>query len=169
MKRFALIATLALLPVASLHAEDRGLGGARLTGFQEVPVISTDAGGTFRAAFDGTSLVYELSYSDLQGAVTQAHIHLGQRSVNGGIAAWLCGNTDTTPAGVQACPAAPATISGIIAADDVVGPAGQGIAATEFEELVRAIRRGVAYVNVHTTAFPGGEIRAQLNDHRGHD
>jgi hypothetical protein len=169
MKCLALIATVALLPFASTIAQDRGLGATRLSGFQEVPAISTAAGGTFRAAFDGTTIAWELGYADTSSAVTQAHIHFAQRGVNGGIAVWLCGNTDTTPAGVQACPAAPATISGLVTAGDVVGPATQGIAAGEFAELVRALRAGKAYVNVHTTNFPGGEIRAQLNDHRGGD
>ena len=90
-----------------------------------------------------------------------AHIHLGQKSVNGGIAVWLCSNLGTP--GVQPCPAPPATISGIVMAADVVGPAGQGVAAGEFAELVRAIRSGVSYVNVHTSLHPGGEIRSQLS------
>jgi hypothetical protein len=46
----------------------------------------------------------------------------------------------------------------------VIGPAGQGIAAGEFAEIVRAIRAGRAYANVHSTKFPGGEIRGQIND-----
>jgi hypothetical protein len=43
-----------------------------------------------------------------------------------------------------------------------VGPTGQGIAAGEFAELVRAIKAGRTYVNVHTTKYPGGEIRGQI-------
>jgi CHRD domain len=50
-----------------------------------------------------------------------------------------------------------------ITADDVIGPAGQGIAAGEFAELVDAIRSGVTYANVHTLPqFGGGEIRGQI-------
>jgi hypothetical protein len=47
---------------------------------------------------------------------------------------------------------------------DVVGPAMQGITAGQFDELVRAIRAGVTYVNVHSSLYEGGEIRAQLGD-----
>jgi hypothetical protein len=44
----------------------------------------------------------------------------------------------------------------------VIGPAGQGVAAGEFAEVLQAIRAGAAYANVHTTNFPAGEIRGQV-------
>lgn len=49
--------------------------------------ISTGATGTFRAKIDeDTSTIhYELSYEGLEGTVTQAHIHFGQRHTVGGI------------------------------------------------------------------------------------
>jgi hypothetical protein len=136
-----------------------------MTGYQEVPVVSTAASGTFQARVSeaGDAIAYTLSYTGLEGNVTQAHIHFGQRSVNGGISAWLCSNgAPNTPAGTQACPAPPATIEGTIKAENIVGPSGQGIAAGELDELLRAIRAGVAYANVHSSTFPGGAIRAQL-------
>ena len=43
-----------------------------------------------RISRDEESFDYKLSYEDLEGTVTQAHIHVGQLSVNGGIAIWLC-------------------------------------------------------------------------------
>ena len=137
--------------------------------YQEVPAVSSTATGTFEAevANDETSFNWTLSYGGLEGSVTQAHIHFGQRHVNGGISIWLCGNpsaTVTPPAGTQTCPASPTTISGTADASDVVGPAGQGIAAAEFNEILAAIRAGKAYANVHSSKFPGGEIRGQLND-----
>jgi CHRD domain len=55
-------------------------------------------------------------------------------------------------------------VSGTIVAANVIGPSDQGIAAGEIAELIAAIRAGRAYVNVHTTAFPGGELRGQIND-----
>jgi len=136
-----------------------------LTGRQEVPAVSTAATGELRATIfnDDSALTYELSYAGLEGTVTQAHIHLGQHSVNGGIAVWLCSNlaSPPTPAGVQACPLA-GTITGTITAADVVGPAGQGVAPGQFAELLAALRDGLTYVNVHTTLVPGGEIRSQI-------
>ena len=149
-----------------------------MTGYEEVPAVSTVATGEFqsRISDDETQIDYELSYSDLEGAVTQAHIHFGQRSVNGGISVWLCGNPGpgvVPPPGTPACPPSPATVTGSLTASNVVGPAGQGIAAGEFAELIRAIRAGRTYANVHTTKFPGGEIRSQIapgggNRHKGH-
>ena len=51
----------------------------------------------------------------------------------------------------------------------MIGPAGQGIAAGEFAELVRAMLADVAYANVHSTTYPGGEIRGQLDSDHDHD
>lgn len=137
-----------------------------LVGYQEVPAISTTGGGSFEAkvASDDSSFEWTLSYAALEGTVLQSHIHFGQRSVNGGISIFLCSNLGNGPAGTQACPAPPATISGTADAIDVIGPAGQGITAAEFDEILAAIRAGKAYANVHSSLWPGGEIRGQLND-----
>ncbi len=139
-----------------------------LHGFQETPAISTTGHGTFKAtrSADGTTFTFELTYADLEGntvdggAVTAAHIHLGQRGVAGGVAVALCG-----AGGRPACPAPPATVTGTFTAADVVGPTGQGIDAGELDELIRAARAGVTYVNVHTTRFASGEIRGQIRYH----
>jgi CHRD domain len=132
-------------------------------------VISTIGSGEFRARINSRNqeIKYTLSYAALEGNVLQAHIHLGGRAQSGGISIFLCSNVGGGPPGTQACPTAPATISGTIRPADVIGPAGQGIAAGEFDELVRAIRADATYVNVHSSLYPGGEIRAQL-DHPGH-
>lgn len=85
------------------------------------------------------------------------------RSLNGGISVFLCSNLGNGPAGTQACPNPSGSVRGTITAANVIGPAGQeGIGAGEFDKLAQALRAGVAYVNVHTQQFPGGEIRAQL-------
>ena len=135
-----------------------------LTGYQEDPlVLSTSGSGEFQADVHAKrgEISYRLSYAGLEG-VTQAHIHLGGRAQSGGIIVFLCTNLGKGPTGTQACPAAPATISGTLRPADVIGPTGQGITAGEFDELLAAIRAGGTYANVHTTAYPGGEIRAQL-------
>ncbi len=144
---------------------------AKLNGYNETPAISTAARGEFRAKINkqANTIDYTLTYSGLEGGTASAaHIHLGQRHTTGGVSAFLCGGGDKPP-----CPAGTGgteTVSGVIDATDVIGPASQGIAAGEFDELVDAIRAGATYANVHTTGGPGGEIRAQLEDHdRGRD
>ena len=140
---------------------------AALTGYQEVPAISTTANGTFRAEITATNKIkFRLHYEDVEGgAVTQAHIHFGQKGVTGAIVVFLCTNLGNGPKGTPACPAAPATIEGTLTADDMTSlAASQGIAAGEFGELRRAIRNGFAYVNVHSETYGGGEARGQLRE-----
>ena len=97
-------------------------------------------------------------------------IHFENRTNNGNIVVFLCTNLGNGPAGTQACPAAGGTISGTITAANIgAGAAGQGIAAGEFDEFVRALRSGATYVNVHSVGRPGGEIRAQLDDNNRGD
>jgi CHRD domain len=145
--------------------EDRDIRET-LIGYEEVPSVSTVATGRFTARVRNNRIEFTLSYRRLEGDVQQAHIHLGQRHVNGGISVFLCSNLPNPPAGTQPCPAPPATITGTLMPDDVIGPAAQGIAPGEFGELVAAIRAGATYANVHSSKFPGGEIRAQLLDDR---
>jgi hypothetical protein len=147
-----------------------------LTGYEEVPVVSTAASGQFRARIsnDESSIQWQLSYANLQGAVQQSHIHVGQAGVNGGISVFLCTNLGNGPQGTQPCPAPPTTISGTINANDVSpnipatqGARTQGVDTGEMAELIRAIRAGATYVNVHSTQWTGGEIRKQINGNSG--
>jgi hypothetical protein len=142
--------------------------GETLTGYPEVVgpgPISTVGTGTFDARLDGDVITYTLTYRDLEGVlvtggvVTAGHIHFGQRSVGGSVIAFLCGG-----GGKPACPASPATVTGTITAADIVGPANQGIEPGSFAEAVRALQAGAVYANVHTTRWPAGEIRGQVND-----
>ena len=152
---------------------------ADLIGFNEPPSVSTPASGEFDARLDedAREISWRLSYGGFEPGrvVTQAHIHLGQRGVNGGISVFLCTNLGNGPAGIQGCPAFPATIEGVIRPADVspniaatAAARAQGLNTGEFAELVRAIRAGVTYVNVHTDVIPGGEIRDQVRGGRGH-
>lgn len=166
----AAVAVAAVVATAIATSGGNGFRGT-LEGYQEVPAVSTDATGAFRAKIrdGGQSIDYTLRYSGIED-VTQAHIHFGQSGVNGGISVWLCSNlaSPPTPAGTPACPQNEATLTGTITSAEVVGPSVQGIAAGELAELVRAIRRGVTYANVHSTTFGGGEIRMQLGGKGGH-
>lgn len=136
----------------------------RLRGFEEVPAIATPAGGRFEADIDSDAQTMEwtLEFARTEANVTQAHIHFAQAGVNGAIVIFLCSNLGNGPAGTQACPAAGGTVSGTIHASDVLAAAAQGVEAGNFGSVLRAMRAGRAYVNVHSALFPGGEIRGQL-------
>jgi len=151
---------------AAFHGKDR-VKGDRLTGFQEPPAVFSNGTGSFKAKIDNSvtppTITYTLKYSGLSAPALVSHIHFGNRFTSGGVVAFLCGG-----GGKPACPSGTtteATVTGTIKPADVLAQVpNQGIPAGGFDQFVKAIRAGVTYVNVHTSNFPGGEIRAQLND-----
>ena len=159
------VVSLVALGVASSRAgdDDDRVFRARLSPYNEVPALNSAGTGSFAARLsrDGTTLAFRLTYADLDGNVTAAHIHFAQAGVNGGVSAFLCGGGTKPP-----CPPAPATVTGTIVAADVIGPVAQGIAVGDFAALVRAMRNDRTYANVHSTVFPGGNIRGQIEDSR---
>jgi hypothetical protein len=154
---------------------------ARLTGSQEVPFKYTTGTGTFTATIsaDGRSMNYTETWTNLSGIITStaplfSHIHIGQPGVAGGITVWLCGViTPVTHANdpdndLLPCPPGVSnSISGTVEAADVIttgtGTSDQGINAGDFMGLLKIIRSGNAYVNVHTDRFQAGEIRGQIS------
>ena len=178
-RRLQLGAAVAVVALLGVGAAAVATGGGRsinerLTGYEETPLpISTTGNGRFNAQISRFQdrIEYKLSYRALEGDVTQAHIHFGQeKGMPGGISVWLCANNPpitNAPPGMQVCPAPPATITGTIEPDDVVGPTGQGIEPAAYDEFLAALDAGRTYVNVHSTKWPGGEIRAQIDDRRG--
>jgi hypothetical protein len=150
----------------SSHGNRTSRRSADLVPSREVPAVSSPSAGKFTAEIDTAAdeITYELTFSGLQANVTQSHIHFAQPNVNGAIVVWLCGTaTNPGPAGTQTCPQS-GTITGTIHGADIQTVASQGIATGEFDELVAAIRNGLAYANVHTAQSPGGEIRGQIRD-----
>jgi hypothetical protein len=75
--------------------------------------------------------------------------------VNGGVIAFLCGGE-----GKPECPRN-GTVTGAISAASVIGP-GRGITAGEFGELIKAMRNGATYANVHSNTYQPGEIRGNI-------
>jgi hypothetical protein len=147
--------------------DEGGTFRAELNGYNEVVggpgsgstgSVSTGAHGRFVAKVRGDHLDFELTYSGLEGGtVTQAHPHFAQRHVGGGIFGFFCGGPK------PACPTPSGTVEGTWTGADVIGPADQGVQAAAFDELVRALRAGAVYVNVHSSSFPEGEIRGQVH------
>jgi hypothetical protein len=165
MRRYRLIAVgvplvivLALGVSAMASSADGSFSfGAKLRGYEETPLtINSNGTGQFRATPTSTGFSYTLTYSGLGSNAVAAHIHLGQRATTGGVAIPLCGGLK------PACPPTGGTVTGTISPSDVQLITAQGLAAGDLAAVVRAIRAGFAYVNVHTTVFPSGEIRGQI-------
>lgn len=166
MKKYIVFGVIAILAVSGIVvSQNFRFFHERLSGFEEVPAISTPGRGTFTARITngGTAVSYRLSYDDTESDVTQAHIHFENKTNNGPIVVFLCSNLGNGPAGTQACPPQGGSISGTIDSTDVLTAGTSGIAAGEFEELLDAMRAGATYVNVHTVNRGSGEIRGQID------
>ena len=167
MKRIALVVALsaALAAAAGAYALTRATAedaSTTLISYMEVPSVSSLNGfGQFRARIDDATqtITFQMRWSGLSSQTAASHIHIGQRSVNGGVVAFLCGGS-TKPA----CPTGNAgSIQGTVMPADIgSSAAGQGITGGEWAELVAAMRAGVTYANIHSQTFPGGEIRGQI-------
>lgn len=137
--------------------DDNGFS-AHLIGFNEVPANNTAGHGDLTFTMTSSQITFRLVYADLSGPPAAAHIHVGQKNVNGGVSVFFCGG-----GGQPACPAATSgTVTGTIAAANVVGPTAQGFNVGDLAAVERAIKAGVSYANVHTAKFPAGEIRGQV-------
>ena len=165
MKKIALASLLAAA-LPALAADPPGFRfRAVLTGNEEVPAVSTGASGELNMVMWGDSqgLNYTLNFSGLSSAVQQAHIHFAQPAVNGPIIIWLCGTTALPgPAGTPTCPTS-GSVSGTITSGNVLAsPTTQQLPAGDLNRVIRLLRNGVGYANVHTANSPGGEIRGQI-------
>lgn len=132
--------------------------GTHLTGNEEVPVRDTAAQGqaTFKINEDGTAISYKLNVANIEN-VTQAHIHLAPAGSNGGVVAWLY---PAAPPSQLIPGRSQGTLGeGEITQSSLVGP----LAGHPLSDLIDAMRNGGTYVNVHTTQFPPGEIRGQID------
>jgi glucose/arabinose dehydrogenase len=133
--------------------EDGRRFDATLNGRSEVPSVDTTAGAVadFALNNDGTLSFTLRATAHIENA-TQAHIHLGARTQNGPIVAFLLA---FDPAG-RDFEAGDIIAQGTLDDDDVIArPTFDGTVAA----LVARIRQNRTYVNLHTVAFPGGEIR----------
>lgn len=126
-----------------------------LSSGEEVPTNDSKATGQAIFQLRGDALHYKVIVANIEN-VTMAHIHLAPAGVNGPVVAWLY--PDGPPA--QLIPGRFNGIlgEGVITSADLVGP----LAGMTLADLVNAIKAGNTYVNVHTSQYPGGEIRGQI-------
>ena len=188
MKKLCLSAALAAIAVLlignlSTQANNNNDGNAlrfstRLSTFNEVPPKANDASGTFRAGLseDGTTLSWTFTWSGLSGPPLFAHIHFGLKGANYPVMTFFCGGPKGNP-DIPQKPDCPQTTSGsitgtttaadIIALNTPGATTDQALDQHDFAGFLRALAAGSAYANMHTTRFPGGEIRGQIAAHRG--
>lgn len=146
-----LVMLAALAGAAACNSDDEERFEATLTGSAEVPPVSTTSTGSAFFTVDGDELDFNLGAQNITGA-TFAHIHRGAPGQNGPALVFLF---QAAPPGVSVI--AGSLSSGSVDASDMI--AGTGVS---FDSLIALVRNGNAYVNVHTVAHPGGEIRGQI-------
>jgi hypothetical protein len=138
-------------PVASLgEALSTNHFEAVLSGDGEVPPNDTKSRGTFvlDASTEG-ELSYRLVVANIEDVIA-AHIHCGPVGVNARI-------------GVTLFMGGPIDVNGTLAEGTVTAPDPNNACGwLTIDDVIAAILAGNAYVNVHTTAFPRGQIRGQL-------
>lgn len=149
---FALV-LMAMLPALGAGAEKMHVYKAELSGHAVVPMATTTAKGmaTFEATMEGKELTYKLTVEDIEN-VSAAHIHIAKKGKNG-----------PPVAGLFAGPKKEGKFSGAlgegtITDKDLVGP----MAGKTVKDLIKALRSGELYVNVHTDKYPDGELRGQI-------
>jgi hypothetical protein len=159
----ALAVVLVGLPTVAFGGnDDGGRFNARLIGINETPAaINTDGSASLRLKLNNTTIDFELTFHNLSTLPIQSHIHFGQVHTSGGVVLFFCGPA-ASPA-KQTCPqAVSGPVTGTLTAADVQPVPGQGIKAGDMAAVMRAIREGAAYGNLHTVDFPTGEIRGQI-------
>jgi hypothetical protein len=151
------------------HHKDATVFKTTLTGHNEVPAVHTKGLGSLTLTFNADNTIsFTLTYANLNAPAQMAHVHFGQPFASGAVSFFFCGG-----GGKPACPAGntstPVTVTGTVAAADIIAVPTQGLAAGDIGAIEQEIKEGFAYANVHTTQSPAGEIRGQLVGDRGHD
>lgn len=178
MQRFAtaLLTSAMFLPTLGDPASAQHVRSERLLGGNENPPVISDGSGRFTARLRENRIPFRLRYDfSEETQVLQAHLHIANPGVNGGIVVWLCANPPVMPPeGVTppACPSPSGEVSGDIVEDDVrqvpegVSPEEAIIEAGDLDGLKRLIEQSSVYANVHTADHMGGEIRGQMEPRR---
>src|SRR6266516_5313911 len=127
---------------------------AKLSGNNEVPPLTSKSSGvaTFDLNAAGTQMKYTLNVTDIDHVIA-AHIHKGKSTENGPIVVNLFIPSKAT-----------GKVSGTLAQSSInstslIGP----LQGKQMPDLINLIKTGQAYVNVHTTQNPPGEVRGQVS------
>ena len=159
--RWSLVALVVLILLAAVGTVAAGFGNwrAHLQNDNEVVVnVVSDAQGqaTFQLNEDGTAVDYKLNVANIDN-VLMAHIHVGPPGVNGPIVVWLY--PSAPPAQLIPGRTDGLLAEGTFTSANLIGP----LAGHPLEDLLALLESGGAYVNVHTSQNPGGEMRGQTH------
>jgi hypothetical protein len=155
----AIAVVMANLLAATIGNSQTESFSATLAGGNEVPPINSAGTAAFNMTNRGGPITFSLTFSGLTSPLSVAHLHFAPSKVAGGVMIFLCGGGNQ-----PACPAATSgTIKGTITAANVTGPGVQGITPGDLDSALAAVRSELSYANMHTTNFPGGEIRGDVH------
>lgn len=129
---------------------------ATLSGNEEVPPINTQATGsaTFTVTTNENGMSYRIHVINID-KVTMAHIHSGKIGQNGPVVVTLFQSKATTTGPIK---------NGILSQGTITSANLEGpLKGKQISDLVKLIKDGNAYANVHTKQNPKGEIRGQIS------
>jgi hypothetical protein len=151
MKKLLAIVTIlsAVLATAGVAYADDLKFEAELSGAEENPPVETEGEGEAKFESDGSSVDFELKWVDLSTPAFAAHIHCGVTGVNGPVGVTLFAGTMGTEG----------EVAGTFTAPDP----GNACGWEDLADVLGAMATGGAYVNIHTTQHPGGEVRGQVS------
>lgn len=154
---------LAILAVAGTALADRQAFHAELTGAEEVPQpVMTDTTGkaSFKVNRKRTRIAFRLRIKDGNRILAGpgGHLHCAPFGENGPVVAFLAGGM---PVGYNGTVRIRASLDDGSIVNDRCG--------ATIDELVDSMNLGLVYVNIHSAANPGGEIRGQVYATSGHD
>ena len=107
---------------------------ATINGTNEVPANNSTATGTATMSFNNTTKIFSIAVTHTLSTITMGHIHIGAAGTNGGV---------------------------VFNFSSLASPiAFTSVALTPAQEA--DLKANLYYVNLHSAAFPAGEIRGQL-------
>ncbi|AMV36317.1 CHRD domain-containing protein [Planctomyces sp. SH-PL62] len=145
-----ILASLVALGLLSSAARADFIATATLSGSEETPPNASAGLGFATLVYESASdsLAYSVTFDGLSEPLVAAHIHIG----GAGVAGPIIFPFSAVPSATSG------TFAGILTESDFILRPG----ASTFAEALAAIQAGDTYINLHTSTFPGGEIRGQL-------
>lgn len=162
--KLALLLAAALAYPSTAHAATFVFNG-NLTGGQEVPPVSTPGSGNALVSFDDMTnlLSVQVSFANLLGNTTAAHIHCcAPIGANAGVVTPVP-SFPGFPLGVTA--GSYSQVFNLTQASSFNAAfinSNGGSVTTARQAFITGLQSNQAYFNLHSSQFPGGEIRGQL-------